>query len=149
MGYAVYNVGAVRYGGYGVPAYCEHPECTKEIDRGVSFACGGEPFSEWGCDRYFCGKHRHFTCTRELQNEGEECDDKCDADHVEVCERCRDGEASFDYKQEHPRWMYHQVHDHSWAEWRSEHPDLVQEYISLLGDYKPPEDDDDTQEEVL
>ena len=60
MGYQVYLVGK-RYGGYGVPAICEYPDCNEEIDRGMSFACGGEPFSEIGCDRYFCSKHRKFT----------------------------------------------------------------------------------------
>ncbi len=29
--------------GYGVPAYCDHPGCMAEIDRGLSYVCGGEP----------------------------------------------------------------------------------------------------------
>lgn len=145
MGYAIYQVGP-RYGGYGVPAVCEQPECDAKIDRGVSYACGGEPFSEHGCDRYFCGKHRHYTCVREMRDEGEECDDECDDDHVEVCERCRDGEESFPYKPESKRWMYHMVYDYTWEKWRSENPETVAEYKKLIGKYKPPADDDDTQE---
>ena len=30
--------------GYGVPAICDDPECTEEIDRGLSYVCGGEPY---------------------------------------------------------------------------------------------------------
>lgn len=126
MGYAIYDVGP-RIGGYGVPAYCEQPDCKEEIDRGVSYACGGEPFSEWGCDRYFCGKHRHYSCPRELRKEGEECDDECDEDHIEVCERCRDGKESFPYKPEHPTWVKHLLKDPSWAQWRKNNPDKVKE----------------------
>jgi len=36
MGYQIYQVGK-RWGGYGVPAVCEHPDCDKEIDRGGVF----------------------------------------------------------------------------------------------------------------
>lgn len=145
MGYAIYGVGP-RIGGYGVPAVCEQPGCEAEIDRGISYACGGEPFSEYGCDRYFCGKHCHYSCPRELRKDEEECDDECDENHIEVCARCRDGEAPFDYKPETKRWMYHMAHDFSWATWRSENPETVAEYLKALGDYKPPEDDDDTNE---
>jgi hypothetical protein len=30
--------------GYGVPAYCDHPGCNEEIDRGLAHVCGGEPY---------------------------------------------------------------------------------------------------------
>src|SRR5688572_18744194 len=44
--------------GYGVPAFCDHPKCDKEIDRGLSYVCGGEPYGgERGCGLYFCGEH--------------------------------------------------------------------------------------------
>jgi hypothetical protein len=124
MGYAVYRVGK-RWGGYGVPAYCEEPDCKEEIDRGVSYACGGEPFSAWGCDKYFCGKHRHYSCPRDIRNEGEECDDECDEDHIELCLPCSKGEAGYPYKPEHPIWVKHILKDKSWAEWRKENPDEV------------------------
>jgi len=61
MGYQIYKVGK-RWGGYGVPTICEHPGCNEKIDRGYSHACGGEPFSERGCDRYFCSKHLAHHC---------------------------------------------------------------------------------------
>ena len=59
MGYEIYKVGQ-RWGGYGVPAICEHPDCDEEINRGMACACGGEPFSDYGCDMYFCGKHKTY-----------------------------------------------------------------------------------------
>jgi hypothetical protein len=47
--------------GYGVPAYCDHPECSAEIDRGLSYVCGGDPYGgEHGCGLFFCGKHKKW-----------------------------------------------------------------------------------------
>lgn len=45
--------------GYGVQAQCDHPECNKEIDRGLGHVCGnGEPYGgDDGCGLYFCGEH--------------------------------------------------------------------------------------------
>jgi hypothetical protein len=28
--------------GYGVPAYCDHPDCHKKIHRGIAYVCGEE-----------------------------------------------------------------------------------------------------------
>lgn len=124
MGYQVYRVGK-RWGGYGVPAICEHPDCNEEIDRGISFACGGEPFSEYGCDRYFCSQHLEITC---IAHFGEECPDELeDCDSVELCERCAKGEEEFPYKPEHPDWIKHLLTDGSWKEWRKESPIEVEE----------------------
>ena len=118
MGYEIYKVGN-RWGGYGVPAYCEHPKCNEEIDRGFPYACGGEPFSENGCDRYFCGKHREYHCFN--AGGGREC--------VEVCERCDKRKSSFPYKPEHPDWVKHLLTDESWAEWRKNNPEEVKELL--------------------
>jgi hypothetical protein len=54
MGWAVgYDENWKRYIGYGVPAYCDHPKCNKEIDRGLSYVCGGEPYGgNDGCGLY-------------------------------------------------------------------------------------------------
>ncbi len=152
MGYAIYQVGP-RHGGYGVPAVCEKPECDAQIDRGISYACGGEPFSEHGCDRYFCEKHRNYTCVTALGDEEHTCEleQEDDCEYKELCERCSHrskeypyGREPFDYKPETQRWLYHLVHDFSWAEWRRMNIEKVEEYRLALGDYKP--DDDDTQE---
>jgi hypothetical protein len=132
MGYAIYEVGE-RWGGYGVPAICEHPSCNKEIDRGVSYACGEEPFSEHGCDRYFCGEHREYVS---FTDDGELCEhdiegEDCDCDAVELCFSCSKKDKSFKsgypYKPEHPTWIKHLLEDESWLEWRTENPERVAE----------------------
>ena len=124
MGYQVYKVGH-RWGGYGVPSFCEHPSCNEEIDRGMAFACGGEPFSEYGCDRYFCGKHREikgWNVEKEMW-----CRHKkdCDCKFKEICERCAKNKPSFPYKAEHPKWVNHLLKDKSWATWRKNNPEEV------------------------
>ncbi len=125
MGYQVYEVGS-RYGGYGVLAYCEYPGCAEEIDRGMPYACGGEPFSEHGCDLYFCGKHLEFVT---FDNKGERYDcehiGECECEMVELCERCRAGQEPFLYKPEHPKWVKYLLTDESWDEWRKDNPEEV------------------------
>lgn len=130
MGYQIYQVGK-RWGGYGVPAICEHPDCKEEVDRGISYACGGEPFSEKGCDRYFCSKHLNYIYFNE---DGERCRHKndCDCESVELCERCAKGKPSFPYKPEHPDWVKHLLKDPSWSEWRKKNPVKVKELKSLV-----------------
>ena len=122
MGYQVYEVGGDRWGGYGVPAICEHPDCNEEIDRGMAHACGGEPFSEYGgCDRYFCGKHLVWHCFN-TGNKEREC--------KEVCERCNKYKEPFPYKPETQKWIDHLLTDESWAEWRKENPRKVEELLT-------------------
>lgn len=47
--------------GYSVEATCEHPfGCTKGIDRGLAYACGGvHGTAEGGCTRYVCIDHQY------------------------------------------------------------------------------------------
>lgn len=125
MGYQVYEVGK-RWGGYGVPAICEQPECKKSIDRGVSYACGGEPFSEYGCDLYFCSEHLYYTG---IQDDGEICkhEEDCDCEIYQLCERCASGGPSFDYKPERKTWVRHLLKHSSWKEWRDNNPQEVEE----------------------
>jgi len=120
MGYQIYKVGP-RWGGYGVPAICEYPTCHEEIDRGISYACGGEPFSELGCDRYFCSKHLDYIYYS-YNSEGDylnKCKHKedCDCEIVRLCKRCSKGKKAFPYKPEHQDWIKHLLKDESWAEW--------------------------------
>ena len=129
MGYAVYKVGQ-RWGGYGVPTTCEHPKCKEEIDRGISFACGGEPFSEYGCDRYFCSEHRK---SKGWDSEnGRWCRHRndCDCEFVEVCARCGTNKPPFKYKPEHPTWIKHILEDESWETWRKENPEEVNNFLT-------------------
>lgn len=91
--------------GYGVPAFCDHPGCSKEIDRGLSYVCGGEPCGgDNGCGLYFCGDHLGFG-TRATQ-----------------CLRCRSYKSPYKAKADHPTWMRHKLTDESWAQWRNENP---------------------------
>ena len=102
--------------GYGVPAWCDHPECREKIDRGLAYVCGGEPYGgEHGCGLFFCGEHMHGT-------------DDC----MQVCERCRDHAEPFDKKPEHPEWMRHVLAHDSWHQWRVRHPKTVKAYRDAL-----------------
>lgn len=87
--------------GYGVPAFCDHPDCNAEIDRGLAYVCcDQEPYGgERGCGLYFCGAHG---------------DDRC--------ERCLNRKPPFDAKPDHPTWMRHKLTDASWQRWRDENP---------------------------
>ncbi len=127
MGYQVYEVGK-RFGGYGVPCICEYPTCKKKIDRGISYACGGEPFSELGCDRYFCDKHRSGYV---YSNDDCDHEEDCDCESAFVCERCAKGESPFPYKPETKKWMKWLLKDKSWAEWRKNNPEKVKEFELL------------------
>jgi len=91
--------------GYGVPAWCDHPGCMVEIDRGLSYVCGGEPYGgEHGCGLYFCGEHQDF------------------GKH-QLCERCASQQDSFEKKPDHPNWIKHKLTDPSWKAWRLENPE--------------------------
>lgn len=44
--------------GYEISAICDHDGCNKNIDRGLSYACGGmHGEDEIGCEKYFCQDH--------------------------------------------------------------------------------------------
>jgi hypothetical protein len=44
--------------GYTVEAICDQEGCSKEIDRGLYYVCGGmHDGGEDGCGRYFCSDH--------------------------------------------------------------------------------------------
>lgn len=83
--------------GYGVPAFCDHPGCHAEIDRGLSYVCGGEPYGgDNGCGLYFCGEHGGG----------------------DLCSRCREGKDPFKAKPDHLEWIAHKATDPSWEQWR-------------------------------
>jgi len=85
--------------GYGVPAICDHPDCNREIHRGLSYVCGGEPYGgEDGCGLFFCGEHLYAL--------------------PPVCFRCAEGKDPFDPKPDTEEWINHKMNDPSWAEWR-------------------------------
>jgi hypothetical protein len=101
-----------RWIGYGVPAYCDHPNCNNVIDRGLAYVCRGQqPYGgEDGCGLYFCSEHS--------------------GDNGK-CERCEKGRKPFKPKPEHPKWVKHLLNDKSWKQWREENPELVKELNKL------------------
>lgn len=93
--------------GYGVPAYCDHPGCDEEIDRGLSYVCAnGQAYGgQFGCGLYFCGKHRNAKG---------------------FCGQCSKPRTEpFDAKRDHPDWIRHKLLDPTWAEWRCDNEEWV------------------------
>lgn len=102
MGWEIgYDLTWQRDIGYGVPALCDHPGCTKKINRGLSHVCGKHPYGgDRGCGLYFCEAHLS----------GTDC----------LCLRCRTGDTSFAPKPDVQEWLDHKATHESWAEWRKE-----------------------------
>lgn len=57
--------------GYAVRAICDWPNCSTEIDRGLSYLCGA-------CNGYFCEEHRIWSEV----GSGERCLDCADMETV-------------------------------------------------------------------
>lgn len=114
--------------GYGVIAYCDHPDCNEEIDRGLAYVCKNqEPHGGDGCGLYFCSSHQSYL--------GE-------------CEQCEKGKEPFTPKPEHPHWAWWKMNSKSWMEWRSGLPFGEREPWKLLASkYKPSKDDLEEAEE--
>jgi hypothetical protein len=115
MGWSIgYDDNWNRWVGYGVPAYCDHPQCSEEIDRGLSYVCGNDVYGgEHGCGLFFCPKHQV-------------------GDH-QRCPRCAAYKRPYRRpKGEHPRWVRHVRTDTSWSEWRRTNPRELNEMIAKL-----------------
>lgn len=97
--------------GYGVPCLCDDPSCKEEIDRGLSYVCGGDAFGgERGCGLFFCSSHLFYYGPRLPQ----------------LCRRCRRPSGKpFAPKADVAEWIKHKLTDPSWAQWREESPDEV------------------------
>lgn len=92
--------------GYGVPSFCDHPGCNREIDRGLGYVCGGDVYGGGkGCGLHFCGKHL--------------------IGFPPLCLRCSQKEEPFSPKPDHPDWISHKLSDPSWEQWRKENPNEV------------------------
>ena len=105
MGWSVgYDEKRKRDIGYGVPAVCDHPACNEEIDRGLGYVCGGEPYGgEDGCGLYFCGKHLY----------------------PKKCNRCNEHKEPYEPKPDIQEWRDWKRTDESWAKWREENPEAA------------------------
>jgi hypothetical protein len=114
MGWSIgYDSNWHRDVGYGVPAYCDHPKCNAEIDRGLAYVCGNEPYGgDRGCGLFFCGAH--------LRWDG-------------LCPRCQQSKPPYKHpKPDHPTWIRHKLTDASWARWRAENPREVKRLTALM-----------------
>lgn len=103
--------------GYGVPAECDHPDCSKKIDRGLGYVCGGDVYGgEHGCGLFFCGEHlAHYRIETE-QEEG-----TWEAEFTPaICERCAAGLEPFDAKPDIHEWVMFKACHPSWKRWRKE-----------------------------
>ena len=98
--------------GYGVPALCDFPTCGAQIDRGLGYVCGGEPYGgEHGCGLYFCDEHLLNAEAR---------------GHGPVCGRCLAKLPPFDPTPDTAEWLRWKLTDESWATWRHENPAEVE-----------------------
>lgn len=111
MGWSVGTGKDNRDIGYGVPALCDHPSCSKEIDRGLSFVCGmiNTDGEDRGCGLHFCTTHlRHSP------------------KYGQLCERCYPRQRKpFTRKPDLPEWSQHKLTDPTWAQWRAQNPQEV------------------------
>lgn len=104
--------------GYGVPATCDHPDCDKEIDRGLSYVCGGEPYGgEHGCGLYFCSGHLAY----------DEIDDR----YIQKCDCCLEEKEPFTPKPDTQEWIKWKLTDESWQQWRDENPEEVKKLTEI------------------
>lgn len=89
--------------GYGVPAFCDEPNCDALIDRGLSYVyCDQQAYGgDEGCGLYFCDKHQTLECVHD----------------------------DYSAKPDHPIWVSHKLTDPSWGEWRQENPGWVKTAI--------------------
>lgn len=114
MGWSLgYDNNRKRDIGYGVPAVCDQPKCEKEIDRGLGYVCGGEPYGgEKGCGLYFCGEHQVGRWQR--------------------CKRCDTYRPPYKPKPDALKWVRFKLKDMSWLRWRDKHPEEVREMVQRL-----------------
>jgi hypothetical protein len=97
--------------GYGVPALCDYPGCGAEIDRGLAYVCGNEPYGgEDGCGLFFCPDHGagEVVCTHPFK------DDPAFTPTADV-----------------PEWIERKLTDESWAEWRASNESTTTGVYSL------------------
>lgn len=134
MGWSIGYVGG-RDVGYGVPATCEYPTCKKKIDRGLSYACGGSPDSEYGCGLFFCEKHM-FGYEDEYGDWHQACD-VCAYNGRLGGDRWKEYKPQYEMKPDRNVWLRWKLKHHSWKQWREKNPDKVDAITrQLKGDDK-------------
>lgn len=94
--------------GYGVPALCDHPDCEKMIDRGLSYVCGmiNTEGEDRGCGLHFCTDHLRYSVK-----------------FGQLCFRCwPQARTPYARKPDVREWVEHKLTDESWQQWRDENP---------------------------
>ncbi len=137
MGYAVgYDERWARDVGYGVPATCDHPGCTAEINRGLDYVCGQDVFGgEHGCGLYFC--HDHLESAYTPDGNGDLLDDNGE-EYPKMCKKCVTSHETgtqqdfFVPTPDLPAWIEHKLTDADWASWRDGHPADVEALQAAL-----------------
>ena len=132
MSWAVgYDTNWHRDVGYGVPATCDHPGCDQDIDRGLSYLCGGPGLGGGlGCGLHFCWWHLSFALRDERGDPIEGTPSFCErclafyAQHgIEADPRLRD---PFEPKPDTLEWVEHKLVDPRWLQWRERWPIAVE-----------------------
>lgn len=108
MGYACYERDG-RDCGYGVPAICDHPRCSAEIDRGVAYKCNY-------CERFLCSEHLFYG-----------------ARGGRHCTPCAHYKAPYAPKPDVAEWVEWKLTDESWEEWRCANPEEVRTLRETYG----------------
>lgn len=133
MGYAVYfSSKNNRWQGYGVTAYCDHPDCKETIDRGMGYVCCGNQEHSNSCGGFYCAKHESL-CQLITEDEFEDFEDdevQEQLEHYGLAEMPLFDEDGYFYHcqhkpieaKEHPDWIKHVENDESWEEWRNNNP---------------------------
>ncbi|MEL6758187.1 MAG: hypothetical protein AAFP81_17280, partial [Pseudomonadota bacterium] len=106
---------------------CDHDGCGADIDRGLAYVCGGEPYGgDHGCGLYFCGKHLFLVA---ILDEGEEETD--DTEVKWLCARCRDKLEPFEPTPDTKAWIRHKLTHPSWGRWRASNPQWVEKHMPI------------------
>lgn len=143
MGYSCYT--SEKHGreqGYDVPAICDHPDCSVEIDRGVGYVCLDNQDHTASCGGFYCSEHSALAFIIS-EDEFEDLDDD-DAQELaesyglkEKPEFDEDGyfyicqHKPIEYK-ETRSWLEHIMGDESWQKWREEEPARAERIKTLL-----------------
>src|SRR5690348_7248244 len=123
MGWSIgYDANWGRDIGYGVPATCDHPKCNEEIDRGLGYVCGSDPYGgEFGCGLYFCSKHLFYHQPRGSER------------LLQMCPRCSHSRRPYKHpKPDTEEWTRWKLTDESWALWREQNSEEVAQLSQLL-----------------
>lgn len=131
MGWAIgYDENWKRDIGYGVPAECDHPDCSVNINRGLSYVCGSDPYGgEHGCGLHFCYQHLQY--------------EDFSGRFIQLCDRCIEVESEdsppvlcYTPKPDVLKWIGWKLKDESWGKWREHNPDEVKNMRSRLKEGK-------------